>query len=99
MLASCGAGLGDDVNPQVPVSLGGAWSDGARSGGIVAGRRAQAQARSGVEGPVGCRVGGRRAPGAVLGAEESNNRLLDRVTWQEEGFSILKSTSLGTYLF
>ena len=36
--------------------------------------------------------------GQVLGAEESNARLLKKVTWQEEGLSILKSTRLGMYL-
>ena len=35
----------------------------------------------------------------MLGAEESNTRLLERVTQQEEGLSILKSARLGTYLF
>ena len=37
--------------------------------------------------------------GQVLGVEESNARLLERVTRQEEGLSILKSAHLGTYLF
>ena len=37
--------------------------------------------------------------GQMLGVEESNARLLDRVTQQEEGLSILKSAHLGTYLF
>ena len=37
--------------------------------------------------------------GQMLGVEESNARLLDRVTQQEEGLSILESTHLGTYLF
>ena len=37
--------------------------------------------------------------GQVLWAEESNARLLEKVTQQEEGLSILKSTYLGTYLF
>ena len=37
--------------------------------------------------------------GQMLGAEESNARLLKRVTRQEEGLSILKSARLGTYLF
>ena len=35
----------------------------------------------------------------MLGAEESNARQLERVTWQEEGLSILESAYLGTYLF
>ena len=35
----------------------------------------------------------------MLGAEESNARLLDKVTQQEEGLSILESTYLGMYLF
>ena len=35
----------------------------------------------------------------VLGAEESNARLLEKVAQQEEGLSILKSTHLGMYLF
>ena len=35
----------------------------------------------------------------MLGVEESNARLLERVTQQEEGLSILKSAHLGTYLF
>ena len=35
----------------------------------------------------------------MLGAEESNARLVERVTRQEEGLSILKSTYLGMYLF
>ena len=35
----------------------------------------------------------------MLGAEESNTRLLERVTQQEEGRSILKSAHLTTYLF
>ena len=37
--------------------------------------------------------------GQMLGAEESNSRLLERVTRQEEGISILESVCLGTYLF
>ena len=37
--------------------------------------------------------------GQMLGVEESNTRLLKRVTRQEEGLSILKSAHLGTYLF
>ena len=37
--------------------------------------------------------------GQVLGAEESNARLLEKVTRQEEGLSILESTHLGMYLF
>jgi len=37
--------------------------------------------------------------GQMLGAEESNTRLLERVTGQEEGLSILESACLGTYLF
>ena len=37
--------------------------------------------------------------GQVLGAEESNARLLKKVTQQEEGLSILKSTRLGMYMF
>ena len=37
--------------------------------------------------------------GWVLGVEESNARLLEKVTQQEEGLSILKSTRLGMYLF
>ena len=37
--------------------------------------------------------------GQMLGAEESNTRLLDRVTSQEEGISILESARLSTYLF
>jgi len=37
--------------------------------------------------------------GQMLGVEESNARLLERVTQQEEGISILKSACLGTYLF
>ena len=34
----------------------------------------------------------------MLGAEESNARLLEKVTQQEEGLSILKNTHLGMYL-
>ena len=37
--------------------------------------------------------------GQMLGAEESNTLLLERVTQQEEGLSILKSTCLGTLMF
>ena len=37
--------------------------------------------------------------GQVLGVEESNARLLKKVTQQEEGLSILKGTHLGMYLF
>ena len=37
--------------------------------------------------------------GQLLGAEESNARLLEKVTQQEEGLSILESTRLGMYLF
>ena len=37
--------------------------------------------------------------GQMLGAEESNTRLLERVTRQEEGLSILESAHLDTYLF
>jgi len=37
--------------------------------------------------------------GQVLGVEESNARLLKRVTQQEEGLSIIESACLGTYLF
>ena len=37
--------------------------------------------------------------GQVLGVEESNARLLEKVTQQEEGLSILKGTHLGMYLF
>ena len=36
--------------------------------------------------------------GQVLGAEESNTCLLEKVA-QQEGLSILESTRLGTYLF
>ena len=37
--------------------------------------------------------------GLVLGVEESNAELLEKVTWQEEGLSILKNTRLSMYLF
>ena len=37
--------------------------------------------------------------GQMLRAEKSNTRLLERVTSQEEGLSILESACLGTYLF
>ena len=37
--------------------------------------------------------------GRMLGAEESNTRLLERVTSQEEGLSILEISYLHTYLF
>jgi len=37
--------------------------------------------------------------GQVLGVEESNARLLEKVTQQEEGLSILEGTRLGMYLF
>ena len=37
--------------------------------------------------------------GRVLGTEESNARLLEKVTRQEEGLSILENTHLGMYLF
>ena len=37
--------------------------------------------------------------GQMLGVEESNARLLERVTQQEEGLSILESIRLGMYLF
>jgi len=37
--------------------------------------------------------------GQMLGAEESNARLVEKVTQQEEGLSILESAHLGTYLF
>ena len=37
--------------------------------------------------------------GRMLGAEESIARLFERVTRQEEGLSILKSTRLGMHLF
>ena len=36
--------------------------------------------------------------GQVLGVEESNARLLEKVTRQEEGLSILENTRLGMYL-
>ena len=35
----------------------------------------------------------------MVGLEESNARLLEKVTQQEEGLSILKGTRLGMYLF
>ena len=35
----------------------------------------------------------------MLGTEESNARLLEKVTRLEEGLSILEKTSLGMYLF
>ena len=35
--------------------------------------------------------------GQVLGAEESNARLLEKVTQWEEGLSILKNTRLSIY--
>ena len=35
----------------------------------------------------------------MLGVEESNSRLLEKVTQQEEGLSILEGTRLGIYLF
>ena len=37
--------------------------------------------------------------GQVLGAKELNARLLEKVTRQEEGLSILENTHLGMYLF
>ena len=37
--------------------------------------------------------------GQLLGVEELNARLLEKVTQQEEGLSILESTRLGMYLF
>ena len=37
--------------------------------------------------------------GQVLGAKESNARLHEKVTWQEERLSILENTHLGMYLF
>ena len=37
--------------------------------------------------------------GQVLGMEESNARLHEQVTRQEDGLSILKNTHLGMYLF
>ena len=36
--------------------------------------------------------------GQMLGAEESNARLLERVTQQEEGITVLKNASLSMYL-
>ena len=36
--------------------------------------------------------------GQVLGAEESNARLLEKVTRQEKGLSILENTRLSTHL-
>ena len=45
MPASCFAGSGGDVEPQVPFPPGGARSDGAGGRGIMAGCRAQAPAR------------------------------------------------------
>ena len=44
MLASRFVGFGEDVEPQVPFPSDGARPDGARSHGIVAGRRARAPA-------------------------------------------------------
>ena len=35
----------------------------------------------------------------MLGVEESNARLLDKVTQQEEGLSVLENTRLNMYLF
>ena len=35
----------------------------------------------------------------MLGVEESNARLLEKVTRQEEGLSILENTHLNMYLF
>ena len=35
----------------------------------------------------------------MLGTEESNGRLLEKVTRQEEGLSILENTHLDMYLF
>ena len=35
----------------------------------------------------------------VLGVEESNARLLEKVTRQEEGLSILENTRLDMYMF
>ena len=35
----------------------------------------------------------------MLGVEESNARLVEKVTQQEEGLSILEGTRLGMYLF
>jgi len=37
--------------------------------------------------------------GRVLGTEESNARLLKKVTQQEEGLSILENTHLSMFLF
>ena len=37
--------------------------------------------------------------GQVLGAEESNARLLEKLTQQEEELSSLEGTRLGMYLF
>ena len=37
--------------------------------------------------------------GRMLGAEESNTRLVEKVTRQEEELSILESAHLGMYLF
>ena len=37
--------------------------------------------------------------GQVLGTEETNARLREQVTRQEEGLSILENTCLGRYLF
>ena len=37
--------------------------------------------------------------GRVMGTEESNARLREQVTRQEEGLSILKNTRLGMYHF
>ena len=37
--------------------------------------------------------------GQMLGAEELNARLVEKVTRQEEGLSIFESARLGTYLF
>ena len=36
--------------------------------------------------------------GQVLWMEESNARLCEQVTWQEEGLSILENSRLGMYL-
>ena len=38
-------------------------------------------------------------PGQVLRVEESNARLLEKVTWQQEGLSIFENTRLSMYLF
>ena len=35
----------------------------------------------------------------MLGAKESNARLLEKVTRQEEGLSVPENTHLGMYLF